>query len=166
MTVEDVVKELIKTADLFGTALSESRIQTYLEALDDEAPDAICVALQSIRSTAKFFPKPVEIIDAMYGEAAALAELAWEYSRTDPRDKVPDPPALCSDVAGEAWWAAIDVVGGRRMLTGEAELRQVPYLHKQFTDTFARVYRREAMTYQRERRTKALPSAARPALPQ
>lgn len=165
MTVEDVVKELVKTADLFGAALSESRIQTYLEALDDEAPDAICVALQSIRSTAKFFPKPVEIMDAIHGEALELAEMAWEHYRLDPRDRYPLPPALAGDVAGDACDAALDVVGGRRMLTGEAELRQVPYLHKQFTDTFARVYRREAMTYERERRTRALPSAARPALP-
>jgi len=158
MTTEDVVKELIKTADLFGVALSETRITGYLEALEGEDPDELCVALQTIRQTAKFFPRPTEITDAVYGHVDELAELAWEYLRLDPREKYSRPELLQYDASSIAMSAGLDVVGGRRMLTGEAELRQVPFLHRQFTATFIRVYKREVAQSLRAAKLKALPS--------
>jgi len=162
MTTEDVVKELIKTADLFGVALTETRISGYLEALAGEDPDELCVALQTIRQTGKFFPRPTEITDTVYGHVDELAELAWEYLRNDPRDKVPCPSLLQYDAPAVAMSAGLDVVGGRRMLTGEAELRQVPYLHRQFTATFTRVYKRELAQSLREAKLKALPGRQGP----
>lgn len=126
MTIEDVVRELVKTADLFGLALSETRIEAYLDALDDLEHDKVAVALASLRSTARFFPRPIEVREAVQGTLADRAEHIWQEVRTAAHPR---------DLLKQDWedaQEAIDAVGGWPMLHGEANIRQVPAMHRDF----------------------------------
>ena len=126
MTIEDVVRELVKTADLFGLALSETRIEAYLDALDDLEPAQVAVALASLRSTARFFPRPIEVRETVEGTLADEAERIWLAVRAAKHPR---------ELSGEDWanaGDAVDSVGGWPMLHGEANIRQVPALHRDF----------------------------------
>lgn len=132
MTIDDVVRELVKTADLFGLALSETRIEAYLEALDDLPHDKVAVALASLRSTARFFPRPIEVRETVEGTLGDEAERIWCAVReaSTPRELSASDWDYASD--------AISSVGGWPMLHGEANIRQVAALHRDFVAIVAR----------------------------
>lgn len=171
MTTEDIVRELVKTADVFAVVLSESRITAYLEALADHEAADVVDALQVIRKRAKFFPRPAEIREAIGGSPEDLAEEAWECVRTWERggkynEIFIGSPLEHNGPGRSATYHAVDCVGGWRLLTGDAEIRQIPYLHREFVAAFLRYYRKASLEHMKARALGPAPSQkALPARP-
>lgn len=84
-----IMAELVKTADLLNEAFSETRIQTYLEALEGLDPEAVCRAFKQVRQTATFFPRPAEIRNIVLGDPADRAVLGWSRLLTAVRHHGP-----------------------------------------------------------------------------
>lgn len=66
MNHERIVTELILIAEMFDAALSETKIQGYLEALDDIPDDEIVSAMHETVKRCKFFPRVAEIREIVY----------------------------------------------------------------------------------------------------
>ena len=150
-----VTEELLKTAELFGEAMSAARIAVYLETLGGRDPGELRRALALTRETCRFFPRPAEVLEAMRGSVEELAEQAW--MGVNQAGWAPLGPGFSE----HATRAAVDAVGGIDMLRGRAPVRSVPFLHREFVKTFCTVYR----MHHRERRMGALGGRTTPALP-
>lgn len=70
-------KALAALAEIFGEALSESRIEGYFLALQDLSLDALTASMAQAAKACKFFPKPAELIELVQGSKDDQAELAW-----------------------------------------------------------------------------------------
>mgnify|MGYP001561107232 CR=1 FL=1 len=75
--VEAFVVEIGKTAELFAEKISEGRALLYFEALADLPLETVLAGLRAARRICTFFPKPVEIREAIEGSADDAAALAW-----------------------------------------------------------------------------------------
>lgn len=63
--------------ETFDTPVSELRTATYFDALADLELRDVLRAMRGLIRTHKFFPKPVEIREAIHGTPADLTESAW-----------------------------------------------------------------------------------------
>jgi hypothetical protein len=80
VTIDDA-PEFTKLLDLLGetfrTEVSEIRRLAYFDALSDIPLADVAVAVRALLRTAKFFPKPVEIREAVYGDLGRVIESEW-----------------------------------------------------------------------------------------
>lgn len=70
-------KILIALGEMFDQAVSESRLEGYFETLQDYSLDEVRAAAARLRSSERFFPKPVDFIDALRGSPNDRSELTW-----------------------------------------------------------------------------------------
>lgn len=154
MTTDDIVRELVKTADLFGVVLSETRIQIYLESMDDLKPDDICAAFITLRRSEKFFPRPGDVRRAILGDPEELAEELWMLARNS--GKGPLARALTGSET-IALKTAVNAVGGWPMLQGQAQETRVQFIHREFVRAAALALKNTERRAQMERQL-ALPA--------
>lgn len=121
---------LTRTAELFGEALSAGRIVTYYDALADLTLADVRAALRSAERTLRWFPKPVEIREALNGTPDDQAELAWarvlhalrQYGSYDSVDFA--DPVLHEAI--RVLWGGWDQVSGR-LQTAELGFTQAEF---------------------------------------
>lgn len=85
MTVDDA-PEFANLLDLLAEALdapaSELRKLAYFDALQDLSLVDVADAVRRLMKTARFFPKPVDIREAILGDVAGVIESEWLAMRT------------------------------------------------------------------------------------
>lgn len=64
-------------AETFAEPLSELRVESYLQALDDLSDTEVEQAMRLAMRACRWFPKPVELRELVRGTATAQAEEAW-----------------------------------------------------------------------------------------
>jgi hypothetical protein len=64
-------------AEIFNEPVSTPRMNAYFSALSDLSIDRVEAAVAQLMRTAKFFPKPIEIREALQGSTRDQAETAW-----------------------------------------------------------------------------------------
>jgi hypothetical protein len=64
-------------AEVFGESLSDPRIEAYFQALEDLPIESIERAAKILLGSSRFFPKPVEIREAIAGTPTDRADSAW-----------------------------------------------------------------------------------------
>jgi len=80
MTKDDAAPffaRLAALAELFKEELSAAAQTLYFDALSDCSLSDVCEAMNAAVKTSKFFPKPVELREYIYGSNEDLAEEAW-----------------------------------------------------------------------------------------
>lgn len=68
---------LYALGETFNEPVGELRAEAYFDALADLPVDAVLAAMRQAIRTNRFFPRPVEIRDAVTGSGDDQAELAW-----------------------------------------------------------------------------------------
>lgn len=74
---EAVAKSLGIAAEVFNEALSDLRVEAYLEALADLDGPVLVAAIREAVRTKTFFPKPAELREIACGKPEDRADLAW-----------------------------------------------------------------------------------------
>jgi hypothetical protein len=72
-----IIKYMTILADLHKRDLSEALLNVYIKILEKYDYKQIEDALIEIVSTAKFFPKPAEILEALHGSKEDRALMSW-----------------------------------------------------------------------------------------
>lgn len=70
---------LFALGEVFGEAVTATRMEIYFRALADLSLESIRQAANIHARTSKFFPKPVELREAIEGRAEDKAEIAWTH---------------------------------------------------------------------------------------
>jgi len=65
-------------AEMFEKTLSEALTGVYWKALEPFTDDQCKKAFSEVILSSRFFPKPVDIIEAIHGNRGEVAMLAWE----------------------------------------------------------------------------------------
>lgn len=109
-------RALYALGETFNEPVSEIRAEAYFDALSDLPVEAVLAAARQAIRTARFFPRPVELREAVDGQVEDRAEAAWTavlrlvrrygWPGVDGRGA---PPAF-PDFATER--AALDLYGG------------------------------------------------------
>lgn len=149
---------LIGLGETYSEPVSDARLEIYWRALSDLPIEALQGAATVHANTSRFFPKPVELREAVEGIVDDRAELAWSrvrflvrrygYTGIDGRGK---PPTFPDPVTERA---AMDLYGGWRGLCESLPAEGVGLVTaaKQFKASFA-AYARQGV-----RESLALPS--------
>lgn len=69
---------LFALGEAYGESISAARMEIYFRALDDLSLEEIRRAANVHARASKFFPKPVELREAIEGKAEDQAEIAWQ----------------------------------------------------------------------------------------
>jgi hypothetical protein len=104
-------------AEVFNAEMSEMKLAIYEEALSRFTDEQVQAAINYAAGTMRFFPKPVELIEAIEGSKEEQATLAWE--------------SLLNAITHEGAYRTIDFEDGRiskavRMLGGWQEICMTP----------------------------------------
>jgi len=97
--------------ELFDKEISDVLKSAYWQALDPYADIDVEAAFKRLVTTAKFFPKPAEIIEAIRGPQQDRAVLAWAKVNQAVKDHGPyasvrfDDPAIHSTLELMGGWA-------------------------------------------------------------
>jgi hypothetical protein len=110
---------MLGLAEVFNESLSPARLGIYFAALADLDLDALRVGATTHARTQKFFPRPSELRDAVYGAVEDRADLAWNaVLRLVRRHGYYNPPPAAAWPDAAARRAALDLYGGWRGLCG------------------------------------------------
>jgi hypothetical protein len=147
MTTDDrhaFAELLIGIGETYGEAVSDARMEIYYRALEDLSLDAIRHAATVHVRTQKFFPRPVELREAIDGSMDDRAELAWGGLLRVVRSVGYYGNPTWTDLAMER--AAMELYGGWKALCERlpAEGPGLIVAAKQFKATYAAYARREA----------------------
>ncbi|MFA5378171.1 MAG: DUF6475 domain-containing protein [Dehalococcoidia bacterium] len=104
-------------AEVFNAEMSEMKLAIYEEALSRFSDEQVQAAINYSAGTMRFFPKPVELIEAIEGSKEEQATLAWE--------------SLLNAITHEGAYHTVDFEDGRisktvRMLGGWQEICMTP----------------------------------------
>ena len=147
MTKREVIYGIVVGfAEMFEKEVSDALHEIYFNALDELSEDQIRHAANVLTKTARFFPKPVDFLEAVKGspadrelrmEAAALD--AWESLSCNPdvytTVTIEDPAAaralvelggwieFCNIPADEMKWAKKDFVRAYKAFCGNTALK-------------------------------------------
>ena len=80
MTEQDrpkLAEALAVLSETFGVPLSAVKVRAYFEALRDLPIAEVLTGCQVCLRTLRYFPKPVEVREAVVGSAEDQADLAW-----------------------------------------------------------------------------------------
>lgn len=104
---------IFAVGEFYAESLSVTRVEMYYSALADLDLADIRAALNVHLQTSRFFPKPVEIREAINGSAEDRAEVAWNAVQKLVRShgwiKSPQPEAWPDEATRRA---AMDLYGG------------------------------------------------------
>ena len=143
---------LYALGETFNEPVSEIRAEAYFDALCDLPVEAVLTAARAAIRHAKFFPRPVELREAVEGNVEDRAEVAWNavralvrrygYPGVDGRGMPPDFPdeATCR--------AAMELFGGWRSLCEclPASGPELLGVAKNFKSSYAAYARRDQRT--------------------
>ena len=132
---------LTRTAEVFGEALSVGRMQAYFEALGDLDSESVQAALRLVERTARFFPKPAEIREAIEGAPSDRALAAWTRVEAA-REAI--GPYQSVDFGDPILHATVRQLGGWPEVAGwgRLDLKEAGFKRKEFLDTYALFLRR------------------------
>jgi hypothetical protein len=144
-------------------SLTPERISLYLHALSDLPPEKVAAALESMVKTSRFFPKIVEIREAVLGtspatidacaEAAWMVVEQWILLNFDPdngvREWVSPTGSRATVQLGEDWTripklpprseAAVRAIGGYERVWRDVQSDQYTWMKREFCEAWKRV---------------------------
>jgi hypothetical protein len=73
------VQVMLALGETFNEPISEIRIVAYFDALNDLPLDQVVDGARSVMRTARFFPRPVDVREAVLGNPEERADVLWGH---------------------------------------------------------------------------------------